>query len=356
MALEGYLEDLGICDILQILSLSKKSGTLILKGPQGEGLVCFVDGQVVRASSSFFPENIGQLLLRVEIITEDQLVEALAWQKGLKSPQPLGPILTYKFQIAALEIEAVIVAQIEKIIFNFFSWTTGHFSFQLEEVKPFVHSSLNPLDFMLEHGLSSQRLVVKGQRVAELCCEDELDNDLIERELSEMETQQGQYGLDLLRGMLAELDHPELGGGIILLILRYASEIMDRAIIFDVRGNQLAGLGQFGLSGFDTSADDIVRKMRLPVASESLFAQVLKDKVVVRAALKNSLGEKRLKEFLQGVPEEVFLGPLVSDGEVVALLYGDNFPASQPFYAANAFEVFLSQAGLAMDQALHGTD
>ena len=65
MALEGYLEDLGICDILQILSLSKKSGTLILKGPQGEGLVCFVDGQVVRASSSFFPENIGQLLLRV---------------------------------------------------------------------------------------------------------------------------------------------------------------------------------------------------------------------------------------------------------------------------------------------------
>jgi len=355
MALEGCLEDLGIRDILQILSLSKKSGTLNLKNAQGEGLVCFMDGQVIRASSSFFPETLGQLLQRNKIATEDQVTEALDWQQRLSSHPPLGQILIDKFRIASSEIEKIVVTQIEKIIFNFFSWTEGKFSFQLEEMKSFGDALLNPLDFMLEQGLSSQRLVIKGRKVAEMCGGEDLD-DLIERELSEMKNQQSQYGLDLLRGMLAELEYPELGGGIILLILRYASEIMDRAIVFDVRGNQLVGLGQFGLSGFDVSADDIVRKMRLPVDSGSLFAQVLKDKVVVRSALKNSLGEESLKEFLDGVPEEVFLGPLVSGGKVVALLYGDNFPASQQLHAANAFEVFLSQAGMAMDQALLGTD
>ena len=96
--------------------------------------------------------------------------------------------------------------------------------------------------------------------------------------------------------------------------------------------------------------------MRLQVDNRSLFAQVLKDKVVVRCSLKNSDAEKSLKEFLNGTPEEVFLGPLVSDGKVVALLYGDNFPDSQPIRAANSFDVFLSQAGLAMEQALYGAD
>jgi hypothetical protein len=357
MALEGYLEDLGIRDILQVLGLSKKSGTLTLKCAEGEGVVSFLDGQVIRASSSLFTETLGVLLRKNQIITEEQVSEVLNWQKQLDSYQPFGQILINKYQIPAVKIEKIIAAQIEKIVLSFFSWTEGYFSFHLEEVKSFDSAFLNPLDFMLEQGLSSQRLVVKGNKISELGCEDDLDEDVIERELNVLQGQQGQYGLDLLRGMLAELEHPELGGGIILLILRYASEIMDRAIVFDVRGTQLVGLGQFGLDGHNNiAADEIVRKMRLQVEPESLFAQVLKDKVTVRSALKNSVAEESLKKFLTGVPDEVFVAPLVSDGEIVAILYGDNFPANRPLPAANAFEVFLAQAGVAMEQALQGTD
>lgn len=355
MALEGYLEDLGIRDILQILSLSKKSGTLTLKGQQGEGLVCFIDGQVIRASSSAFPETLGQLLRRNNIVTEDQVDEALRCQQALSFHQPLGRILIDKFRIASVAIEQVVTAQIEKIIFSFFAWTEGHFSFRLEEMETFGSALINPLDFMLEKGLSSQRLVVKGNKISELGREDAIDNNLIEHELVELENKQSRYGLALLRGMLAELEHPELGGGIILLILRYASEIMNRAIIFDVRGDQLVGLGQFGLADFSGVADAIVRKMRLHVDPGSLFAQVLKGKVAVRSALKNSAAEGSLVDFLGGAAEEVFLAPLLSDGRAIALLYGDNFPSKKPIRDANAFEIFLSQAGLAMEQALHGT-
>ncbi|MCK5825741.1 MAG: DUF4388 domain-containing protein [Desulfuromusa sp.] len=356
MALEGCLEDLGIRDILQILSLSKKSGTLTLKCAAGEGVVCFLDGQVIRASSSLFTETLGGLLCENQIVTEKQVSDALIWQKNLDSYQPFGQILINKYQIPAAEIEKIIAAQIEKIVLSFFFWTEGYFSFQLEAVKSFDSTFLNPLDFMLEHGLSSQRLVIKGKKISESGSENELDEGTIEHELSVLKGQQSQYGLDLLRGMLAELEYPELGGGIILLILRYASEIMSRAIIFDVRGGQLVGLGQFGLNDLNAVADEGVRKMRLQVESESLFAQVLRDKVAVRSTLKNSAAEEQLRKFLNGVPEEIFLAPLVSDGEVAALLYGDNFPANHLLPAANAFEVFLSQAGVAMEQALQGTD
>ena len=42
----------------------------------------------------------------------------------------------------------------------------------------------------------------------------------------------------------------------------------------------------------------------------------------------------------------------MSDGKVVAILYGDNYPESGSIKSANAFEVFLVQAGLAMQQIL----
>ncbi len=351
MSLKGYLEDLGLRDILQILSLSKKSGTLILKCKHGEGLVCFLDGQVIRASSSFFPETLGQLLQQHKIVTKSQVDEALKHQQSINFHQPLGQILVDKFKISTTAVETIVATQIEKIIFSFFDWSEGRFLFRLEEMKSFGSALLNPLDFMLDKGLSSQRLVVKGQKISQVGRE-QIDDAVIEDELAQLKNRQDEQGLDLLRGMLAELEYPELGGGIILLILRYASEIMNRAIVFDVRGNQLVGLGQFGLNDLNVSVDVIVRKMRLQVDAGSLFAKVLNRKAAVRGSLKSTVAEKYLQEFLNGTPKEAFLAPLVSDGNVVALLYGDNFPDNRPFKAANAFEVFLSKAGLAMEKAL----
>ena len=54
------------------------------------------------------------------------------------------------------------------------------------------------------------------------------------------------------------------------------------------------------------------------------------------------------------IPDEVFVGPLINDGKVIALLYGDSYPANRPLRAIDAFEIFLSRAGLAMEQALQG--
>jgi hypothetical protein len=353
MALEGCLEDLGIRDILQIVSLSKKSGILLLKERRGEGVISFLNGQVIRASSTFFPETLGQLLRQRNLVTKEQVDAALKYQQQLENHQPLGQILVEKYHLSSDDIEQVVAAQIEKIVFSFFSWNRGDFCFELGEPEAFGSALLNPIDFMLEKGLSSQRLVVKGKKIVE-SGDTAVDNESIERELAELEKHQNRQGLELLRAMLAELEHPEYGGGIILLILRYASEIMNRAIIFDVRGNKLVGLGQFGLTGLSVEADEIVRKMHLQIEPDSSFAHVLREKVIARCSLGDSQAEKELQSFLGGTPDEIFIGPLISDGDVVALLYGDNFPDNQPIEAANAFEIFLSQAGMAMEQALRG--
>lgn len=350
MALEGDLEDLNIRDILQLISLSKKTGTLTLTCRQVEGLVCFSSGQIIRASSTLFPQGLGQLLRGRNVITEEQIDQALNYQRKLEHHQPLGQIFVDLFKIPKTVIEEVVAEQIEKIVLSFFTLNEGRFSFHLEELKSFGSALLNPLDFMLDKGLSPQRLAIKGKQIVDQG--EAVDDDSIDRELEALNVRQHQQGIELLRGMLAELEHPEFGGGIILLILRYASEIMKRAIVFDVRGHLLVGLGQFGLDRLDDSVDDIVRKMRLQVSPDSLFAQVLRQKTAIRSVLRESEAEKYLQTFLTGGTNEVFLAPLINDGHVVALLYGDSFLNSQAERSLDAFEVFLEQAGIAMEQAL----
>jgi len=161
-------------------------------------------------------------------------------------------------------------------------------------------------------------------------------------------------GLHLLRGMLEELNNPSLGGGIILLILRFASELMNRAVIFLVKEGAIVGLGQFGIEPDGESADVRVRNTRIPVAAESLFSATLTSMTPTRVIPTNgNPWDDYLCRQLGGrQPQDVFLGPLLSEGRVVAILYGDNLPELKPVGDTEALEIFLSQAGLAMEKAL----
>ncbi|WP_303722622.1 DUF4388 domain-containing protein [Malonomonas rubra] len=353
MGLEGCLEDLGIAEILQIISLSKKSGKLSLREGEDSGTISFVDGQVVQAASTYYPETLGQLLKKAGVVSENQIEAALGKQQMLEPHQPLGALLSDSCQIAPEVIEEIVERQIEKIVFNFFTWSKGKFSFQLGDPSVIGTALLNPFDLLLDKGLSSHRLVVKGEHFA-VGSEGEVavDEVALESEIQQFEDRLEGQSLTLLRGMLAELDNPYIGGGIIMLILRYASELMNRAIVFDVRGRQLVGVGQFGLTSSSSAADEIVRKLRFEAEPGSLFARALQDKDVVYSKLNDSSSEKTLIKLLGGAADEVFLAPLVSDGRTVALIYGDNYPESGPIGEAREFEVFLTQAGFKMEQAL----
>ena len=160
-------------------------------------------------------------------------------------------------------------------------------------------------------------------------------------------------GLHLLRGMLEELNNPSLGGGIILLILRFASELMNRAMILLVKENEIAGLGQFGIGQSGGSADSRVRNIRIPKGETNLFDEALRSMSPYKVAPKSCQWNDYLFEQLGGGrPGEVFVGPLISEGRVVAVLYGDNLPEVIPIGDTESLEIFLSQAGLAMEKAL----
>jgi hypothetical protein len=128
---------------------------------------------------------------------------------------------------------------------------------------------------------------------------------------------------------------------------------MNRAVVFTVREDGIRGLGQFGIVDPDGLADAHVRDLHLPLGSDPIFTRAITTRTTVKEAPERTEWSRYLFEQLGGgEPREIFLGPLVSEGKVVALLYGDNLPGMDPIVDTDSLEIFLAQAGLAMEKAL----
>jgi len=569
MSLVGNLEDLGLGEILQIVSLSRKSGVLTLQCTDKEGKIYFSDGQVTRACVDTRRENFGEVLVHREVASVEAICDAVQVVLDADGETTLSQVLSDKHGIAQEKVDGLAKETVEGIVYSFFAWEEGTFSFALGENAELGEGPFHPLHFVFESGLNPQWLAMEGSRILDekrhrgeapddvddtppiealnalmadvtgsaphpaeeetVTVESEqatpeatsaaaapegasilyvIDDDDVTREAlgeafkqfgvrseffsetadylsalaqapvgaqpiavidlimprvdgsgilgglellesvrqaypelpvviisdhpnpdaaeriralgvadlllkpkkSEVRTPEGREaltdlaatvvarlqnlsspelvekrvgsdmfnlgeamrlefgegdadfvpargpqspGLHLLRGMLAELQNPALGGGIILLVLRFASELMNRAVIFVVKDDAVAGLGQFGIESSEEPADVLVRKMSIPRDTGSVFDRLVEGMTVQRVKLGDSEWDNYLRSHLGGGdPVEVFLGPIISEGKVVAVLYGDNLPEAAPVGDTESLEIFLSQAGIAMEKAL----
>ena len=80
-----------------------------------------------------------------------------------------------------------------------------------------------------------------------------------------IETESPQRELSALRSMFDELRFPTATSEVTLLILRYASEVVNRAVLFMVKKDEVRGLGQFGIELKGRSADQVVRNIKIPL-------------------------------------------------------------------------------------------
>ena len=604
MSLVGNLEDLGLGDILQIVSLSRKSGVLNLNWDERKGRIIFRDGQVVGAESNERPERIDEILPQKGVSSIEHVKEAISLQKGLGEAKSIREILTERLGIDSQKIEDVVREHVDKVIFGFFMWPEGNFSFELKE-GDFSKEELGEreIELILDSGLNPQFLAMEGTRLQDEAKRDGtfqpvpmpeitptvqpkeespqteppaqapasvpgptaedvhkpragvdeeisreiqlpqvivLDDDpeimnmtldlvrglglsaegglkisegierikqiagqgfcpvvivdlfmprtdgegilgglelvkivkaetpyvpvllmsdytneaaqkeaeqsgldiyidkpkrsqiwgpeitpelkkyreniarvvpeLVGKAIPPSETeipprQQTQQpsrdvapqasvvpgppvvstedslwdpgreirlaigeepngvaqedglpssrGLNLLKSMISELQDPQTSGQVTLLVLRFAAELMNRAIIFLVMKDKVAGLGQFGveLNGVDPLRQ--VRRMRIPINEPNIFRDVIFRRTTYKKPLADTEWNNYMVQFLGGVrPVESFAAPLITGGKVAAILYGDNVPEEEPIGETDSLEIFLAQAGLTMERTL----
>src|SRR6266567_2907242 len=108
MSLEGSLEELGLGEILKIVSLSRKTGVLSLSSKGRDGSVFFSQGQVIRASSSTYQQSLGEVLIQKGVIDLALLRKSLAFQQENGFRERLGVIFVKNFGVSQEIIEEVV--------------------------------------------------------------------------------------------------------------------------------------------------------------------------------------------------------------------------------------------------------
>jgi len=181
---------------------------------------------------------------------------------------------------------------------------------------------------------------------------EELRLELNDERIFDTESDSGK-GLSLLHSMMEALNDPDMQGGILLLVLRFAAEYLNRAVIFMVQDSTVSGVGQFGIGDETINGDERVRAINFSLESGSMFrtpyqtarATTIKPEVTtVNKLIFDQLGG--------GVPDEVFIGPIVSRSRVIGFLYGDNLPEKKKIGRTESLEIFLSQTGAALEKTM----
>lgn len=405
MSLEGRLEDLGLSDIFQIISLSKRSGVLTLIRKEGTGRLVFNQGQIIYATSDT-RSRLGYTLVKKGIITNDDLEYALRIQKGRGSMKPIGTLLMEMGAVDHEALEREIREHIILIVKDLLSWNTGSFHFEL---GPAMDD-----DVVLRVGLNTEFLLLEGARLQDeeqkmkaepppakaaspasgQTREEELEKTQVVRPFQSTEAVSPHPSVDsnpfakpfpavptktgpleetlstsltgtssasgssrrdlaLLASMIAELSGPSSSSEITLLVLRFASEIMNRAVILLVRKDDVVGLGQFGLILPEGSPQERVRSIRIPSSESSVFREVIEKKTTYKSQLPQSKWHQYFVDQLgKEWPAEVFVAPLICEGRVIAILYGDNIPHKDKIGDTEGLEAFIKVTGFAFGKAL----
>ncbi|MEO0288187.1 MAG: DUF4388 domain-containing protein [candidate division WOR-3 bacterium] len=152
MAIRGNLQEASLPDIIQLLSLGRKTGVLSVSDKKNFGDIFFKDGKIVYCSIVNREERIGNLLLKSNDITKEQLEKALEYQEEIKSKKRLGDILVEMNFVSKEVLEKRIKQQITDSIFTLLTWKTGFFNFEpnIEPVSETITVEIEADDVLLE--------------------------------------------------------------------------------------------------------------------------------------------------------------------------------------------------------------
>ena len=136
MSFTGDLEHLPIVDVIQLLHSTRKTGTLCIKSSKGESQLVFSDGYLASANHLNNSVRIGQVLIEMKSITQENLDQALQEQKRAGAERkPLIATLIEQGTIGSEEAYKGLEYLIEMTIVEVLTWTSGTFALDVEKIE-----------------------------------------------------------------------------------------------------------------------------------------------------------------------------------------------------------------------------
>lgn len=360
MSLAGRLEDLALADIFQILSVGRKTGTFIVSGAKGTAVIVFKNGLVVRAETDDLDSDLGHYILDAGLVKDTVFNMAVEVKKSLTS-KSIAEILIDIGSVSRESIERVAKKRIERVIYRLLLWEDGDFQFEPDNLEIEGKTHLSDLGWELSKGLSPEYLLMEGARVYD----ESSQSSLISTEEFLVEEAEERAGWDedwsaqpverrdisALKSLTQELRFPNSAPEITLLILRFASDVFQRGVLFMVGEDEIVGLGQFGLD--IERADEKVRETILDLDRSVFFKKIVLEQMPYKGILQKDEVVQHMVDELGGIwPSEVAIFPVITEGKVIALLYCDNKASRDSISETEGLEIFINHAGLALEKSL----
>ena len=346
MSFGGRLETLDLSAHLQTLSVGAASGRLTLTRLDRHAVLVLRSGRVVYASGGSAAETLAGRLLRDRLVDEADLMTALDRQYDGTAFRRLGEVLVEMGLLAEGTLQAVVRRHMEELIGELLAWKSGFFRFEPASAGSNADVEVDLGDFVLPAGLAPQELLMRAVTA--------LDNADLSR-LPPPETVPplpggAREGAPSATGSYAV----DFTGEAVLSLLRFASQLLGRAVVFSVQDDTAIGVGEFGVTlPGGRSGAEAVRQTVLSLREPSILRAAVERRRAYVGPLEPTRVNLALAERLGGAEvREAVAVPLLVGGEVAFVLYGDNAPSGRPLGPLDTLESSAARAARIIEKTL----
>jgi len=132
---EGKLMGFGFEEVVWMCAYLKKSGILRLTSPDGTGHIAFSEGRLIEVGCPDAPQ-LGELLVKHNFLTTDQLKDILKKQTASDEKRYLGEILVAEQMVQKNIITKLLEVQAFMALKNIIRWNHILYEFNPSSKKP----------------------------------------------------------------------------------------------------------------------------------------------------------------------------------------------------------------------------
>lgn len=154
MALKGNLQDFSATQLLHLINLARKTGTLAIETPQDQARFYFREGKLIYSSLNGQDERLVSILQRAGKITEE-LARTIRARSDIKDDRELGVLLSNAGYVTQKEIVDSIRNYVLEVVYKLFTWPEGTFRFE---------PNVLPVEGRITVSIDLENVIMEGSR------------------------------------------------------------------------------------------------------------------------------------------------------------------------------------------------
>jgi hypothetical protein len=154
MALKGNLRDFSTTQLLNLVSLAKKTGTLVVDAPGQAAQLSFRSGKLIYAQMGQEDSNLTHILHKASKLNDEQ-ARVLRERASKSSDKELGLLLINAGYVSQADILLSIRAHVLDIVYRLITWAEGMFRFDADRL---------PADDKITVPIDLENVIIEGAR------------------------------------------------------------------------------------------------------------------------------------------------------------------------------------------------